>query len=311
MEAVALAESREMLLTSDRIVLQILPKTEKYFRVVSKVLFGPILAPPSEAITGQTNFEIDPKRITDCVYYSDISEVRVDFDGKSSLFIGKVYKKEEKEPSITFILGEKDFVSCWRVMSSILGHRVISPMSQIATKLANVTITDLCTYLADMSFKAEPIIVIPDTPEKGIIRVMDSNFDFIVKDTSFGSYFLDFVISNTKSKIMETRIITKKQKGNVVKVEWGGLDKRFKNTLGQDPSLTQSIFKVVSEDKFKNWFLSISPMSKKETIYVSNQGFKVEYSVHIKNWQLEYLPPKEFFQIINQISHHVRNMATP
>lgn len=321
----AMAQSQEIIFTSERIVLQRLPGGEKTFRVVSKLLFGPILAPPSEAIVGVPKYEIDSKRIVDSINYAGISEVKIDFNYKRSVFSTKIYKVGSIEPYIVFDLEKGKFTPWFDVLYQLLGKKVAPTSIEVIQKLtapssdqklADMTLRDFCGHLVKMGYKAEAADEFGGYGKVGIITCSDCNFDYIKKDTDFGVCNLSFIVNNVKGKnSAQIRMDFKQGKNTVPEVKWNGWDKTFVERLNQDRELIQLIIDAVNSSKNEKWYslnhwaLLIMGMIKKERVKVEYKEFTFQEVVHIDNLALDYLPPGDFFKVMDRIGTHLRSSS--
>jgi len=117
----------EMLFTSERILGQDLSGGEKTYRAVSGLIFlgpiGAILRPNSDAFR-PPRFNIDPKRISGSIQYSEISKLTVDVN---SDFMWNFFKGSEAKPMLSIRLGKENHKAALSAISPLLGDR-ISPL---------------------------------------------------------------------------------------------------------------------------------------------------------------------------------------
>lgn len=316
-------QSSDMILTSDRIILQSLPPKVKVaehflFPSISEALFGKhgyaLWDDTLEEVLGPGGFlapakerqkVINPARITDSIPYSRVSEVRM-VRQLDPFVKGEICTKEY---SIPFGLDEERFIPFWRLISTLLKGKIVFPDKEEMSKLEYIWVTDLCDYLAEIGFQAKPVNVVRSEPSKGIIKLQGRNIDFIIKDTSFTYYFLDFIVSNIKGKLQSLNLKTKKKGGGVIGIEWKGKDKQLVDTLNRDSDLMQLLLNMKNEEKYRNWAIGSHDVSKKETIKVADQELKVEHFVRIYNATLQYLPTNEFFKAMDKIAYYMRSVA--
>jgi len=307
-------QKEDMILTTNRIILRSLPSRHIDVVMVEWV-FAPALSPPRQ----EPFSNIDPKTITQSIPYSEVSEVKIDCSSESFYKEGEgtvsFYRKGAEDPFLSLAAKQDVFAPLWWTISTVLNDKVLFLSKEAAenvwklvSKLKRVRLIDLCTFLSEIGFQAQPFGISGESTT-GIIELGQSNANFIVKAKFYSDvYFLNFVVSNIKGEVKALDLETQK-KGELTRIGWKCADKRLAEMLNLDSSLMQVLLNMKTNKKFKDWRITTSNVRKKGKP-TGGGKFKVENFVEIDNWYLEYLPPKEFFEAMDKIAYYIRDVAT-
>lgn len=330
----------DMVLTSDRLIVQSLPFSINLAHFVASILT--LGLPPQEAIFGESRYSaweegvgsfgggslgppkdprkiIDPKRIIHSISYDEITEVRIERREYSSSITGRIYTKKM---SLPFGFGGERFNPFWHFLSPLLKDKIIFPGKEEMSKLKYVWLSDFSKYLNNLGFQAvvelkkgsiysnylgfQAVVGL----DNGLIRLKHRNFDFIIKDEFLDKCSLVFTIEGVPGGnrlFVEGVTLEKGQKGEGITVfEWKAfkfwdLDKRLAQILDSDSTLIQTLnSNSTLIEKLVSW-----RKTENIDIKIFNWG---KDCIHVEDKSLESLPPREYFEAMDKIAHYIRSM---
>jgi hypothetical protein len=300
----------DIILTSVRVITQSLPTLAKAVHFVAapsgslcshvawgEVGYGGVIAMESQ---DPPNI-INPKRIIHSIPYNEITEVTTGPGGYE-------IRTKEKSVAFSFTLDEVCFGVLYHFLSHILGDEIVFPGYTLPFK--RLWLSGFCQHLNALGYQAEIVCCTPSfKPEVGIIRLRQRNIDLVTKTTSLGEGKLEFTMQGVEGKV-EGLALKKRKKGKEVAFEWAGRSKRLAQVLNSDPTLVE---KLLSWRQTKNIGLYITKVWKKGFLMPGRSSgtgisYEVQDYVNIEDTFVEDLPPKGYFEAMDQVAHCIRSM---
>jgi hypothetical protein len=313
----------DLVLTSERVICQSLPFSATFQHFLARALTATLV--PLEAILGSARYSaweegcdkvlgggsarppldpqevIQPQRITQSIPYAEITEVRMERSAGGGWVYGDICAGET---SLPFAVDEDRFSPLWHFLSPILADRIVFPGKEEMSNLRRIWLTDLCRYLSGLGFQTEIADILPYEPERGLIKFQRANLAVLAKEKLLGACWLRFAVEGVRGKVDRAALISGTDSEEAGACEWKG--KRLAQVLSRDPGLTE---KLLSWRRGQPVRIGISHVKTKGQFQIGNlPPHRLQSYVEIEDESVERLPPREYFEAIDSIAHHIRSM---
>ena len=176
------------------------------------------------------------------------------------------------------------------------------------TDLFKISIEDLSKYLNEIGFIAETYDFIVERPIKGIIKVQDLNFNYLVKDYTLNWPVLGVIIEDVDNYLRGINLKNKKKKGGVIKeLKWKCKNEKLAQSLNQDQEIMNFLTEEIKNNNiqwiYHNRHSFISIQIEGSEIYRTIGNQSVDISCCMRN-----LPSKEFITVFDKIARYYREI---
>ncbi len=177
--------------------------------------------------------------------------------------------------------------------------------------LKQLGIFEFNSYLNSIGYEAE-VVLSPDfihkerSLTKGLIKLNGTDINYIVKDTNLDEVVLEFVVEGIENKIPGIDLKVKEKNKQIVNYHWESKNEELAATLNKDQDLMKKLSTIMDNGNFingyhiKNYNISIEG----DLIYTPKKNTIVFFH------RLRRLPPKEYFEAMDKVAHHIRGVLS-